>query len=155
MSESDSGPIFDLEHIRELAELMKSAELSELEMADEGRQIRLRRGADGQVFAAPAPAAPSAAAAPAAADDEADESNIAYITAPMVGTFYARPNPNATPYVKVGDHVQAETVVCIVEAMKVFNEIPAEVSGKIVAVLVDPESPVEFGQKLFKVDTNG
>jgi acetyl-CoA carboxylase biotin carboxyl carrier protein len=73
----------------------------------------------------------------------------------MVGTFYAKPNPKASAYVKVGDHVDLETTVCIVEAMKVFNEIPAEVQGKIVAVLADAESPVEFGQRLFRVDTSG
>lgn len=153
MSESDSGRIFDLEQIRELAELMKSTDLSELEMGDESRQIRLRRGVEGQIVAAPQPQAIAAAPAPEA--EEVDGANIAYITAPMVGTFYNRPNPNASPYIGVGDHIQPETVVCIVEAMKVFNEIPAEVSGKVIAILVDAESPVEFGQKLFKVDTSG
>ena len=157
MSESESGRIFDPEQIRELAELMKSTDLTELEMGDESRQIRLRRGAEGHVIAAaPAPAQqPAAAPAPAESAEEADGANIAYITSPMVGTFYAKPNPNASVYVKVGDHVQPESVVCIVEAMKVFNEIPAEVSGKVIAILAEPESPVEFGQKLFKVDTSG
>ena len=77
------------------------------------------------------------------------------IKSPMVGTFYAAPNPESPAYVKVGDHVGPETTVCIVEAMKVFNQIPAEVSGKIVAVLVENGEPVEFGQPLFKVDTRG
>jgi acetyl-CoA carboxylase biotin carboxyl carrier protein len=71
----------------------------------------------------------------------------------MVGTFYAAPDPDAAPYVKAGDHVSHDTTVCIVEAMKVFNEIQAEVAGKIVAVLVENGEPVEFGQPLFKVDT--
>ncbi len=71
----------------------------------------------------------------------------------MVGTFYASPDPDSPPYVKVGDVVGPETTVCIVEAMKVFNQIPAEVSGRIVAVLVENGAPVEFGQPLFKVDT--
>ncbi|MGQ9606206.1 MAG: acetyl-CoA carboxylase biotin carboxyl carrier protein, partial [Thermogutta sp.] len=74
------------------------------------------------------------------------------IRSPMVGTFYAAPDPDSPPYVKVGDHVGPETVVGIVEAMKVFNELPAEVSGKIVAVLVENGEPVEYGQPLFKVD---
>ena len=69
----------------------------------------------------------------------------------MVGTFYSKPNPNTEPYVKIGDHVSEESTVCIIEAMKVFNEIAAEVAGKIVAVLVDDEEPVEFGKPLFKV----
>ena len=86
---------------------------------------------------------------PAKAEDE----HIAVIKSPMVGTFYTAPNPDSPAYVKVGDHVGPETTVCIVEAMKVFNEIPAEVSGKIVTVLVENGEPVEFGQPLFKVDT--
>ena len=72
----------------------------------------------------------------------------------MVGTFYSRPNPEADPFVKVGDVVDPESTVCVIEAMKVFNEIPAELRGKIVAVLVQDEEPVEFGKPLFKVDTS-
>ena len=74
------------------------------------------------------------------------------IKSPMVGTFYSAPEPDAAPFVKVGDHVGPETVVCIVEAMKVFNQIPAEVSGRIVSVLAENGAPVEFGQPLFRVD---
>jgi acetyl-CoA carboxylase biotin carboxyl carrier protein len=72
----------------------------------------------------------------------------------MVGTFYSRPNPNAEPFVKIGDHVEPNSTVCIVEAMKMFNEIPAEVRGRIVAVLVGDEEPVDHGKPLFKVDTS-
>ena len=78
---------------------------------------------------------------------------IAVIKSPMVGTFYAAPDPDSPPFVKVGDHVGPETTVCIVEAMKVFNQIPAEIAGRIIAVLAENGSPVEFGQPLFKVDT--
>jgi acetyl-CoA carboxylase biotin carboxyl carrier protein len=81
------------------------------------------------------------------------ENHLAIIKSPMVGTFYAAPDPDSPPYVKVGDHVGPETTVCIVEAMKVFNQIPAEVSGKVLAVLVDNGESVEYGQPLFKVDT--
>ena len=70
----------------------------------------------------------------------------------MVGTFYSRPNPKAEPYAKVGDRVDTTTVVCIIEAMKVFNAIPADVSGRIVAMLVQNEQPVEYNQPLFKVE---
>jgi acetyl-CoA carboxylase biotin carboxyl carrier protein len=73
----------------------------------------------------------------------------------MVGTFYSKPNPTAEPFVKVGDHVDPERTICIIEAMKVFNEIPAEIRGRIVAVLVGDEESVEFGKPLFKVDTSG
>jgi acetyl-CoA carboxylase biotin carboxyl carrier protein len=111
--------------------------------------------------AAPAAFAPAAAAAPAhsvpappsAAPSDAAESHIVVVKSPMVGTFYARANPKAEPYVKIGDIVAPETTVCIIEAMKVFNEIPAEVAGKIVAVLVDEEEPVDHGRPLFKIDT--
>ena len=71
----------------------------------------------------------------------------------MVGTFYSKSNPNAEPYVRVGDHIDAATTICIIEAMKVFNEIPAEVSGRVMAVLADDEEAVDFGRPLFKVDT--
>jgi len=101
--------------------------------------------------AAPVEAA-RAPAPPLAASVETEE-HIALIKTPMVGTFYAASDPDSGPYVKVGDPVGSDTTVCIVEAMKVFNEIPAEVSGKIVAVLVENGEPVEFGQPLFKVDT--
>jgi acetyl-CoA carboxylase biotin carboxyl carrier protein len=88
---------------------------------------------------------------PTATEPKAD--NSAVIKSPMVGTFYTASSPDSPPYVKIGDHVGPETTVCIVEAMKVFNQIPAELSGRIVAILVENGSPVEFGQPLFKVAT--
>ena len=162
---SESGPtpreVFDLDRLRELLELMKEFDLSELDLCQGEQQIRLARGGVGDVrmpmMVAP-PAAPAAVSAPApvaaSAAAAADGPNITYIKSPMVGTFYSRPNPKAEPFVKVGASVTADSVVCIVEAMKVFNEIQAEVRGKIVAVLVDDESPVDFGKPLFKVDTS-
>ncbi|MBP3529856.1 MAG: acetyl-CoA carboxylase biotin carboxyl carrier protein, partial [Thermoguttaceae bacterium] len=107
--------------------------------------------------AAPAPSAPVAAApsAPQAPAEDADAKFIKTIDSPMVGTFYASPSPKAAPFVQVGDVVGPEKTVCILEAMKVFNEIQAEISGKIVAVLVKNGDPVEFGAPLFKVDVRG
>ena len=102
------------------------------------------------VAAKPAAPAPQAAEQVAAAESKGSEADI---KSPIVGTFYSAPDPESPPFIKVGDHVGPETPVCIVEAMKVFNEIPAEVSGKITAVLVENGSPVEFGQPLFRVDT--
>ena len=100
----------------------------------------------------PAPAAaPAVAAAPAAATVDA----LPVIKSPMVGTFYLSSSPESPPFVKVGDHVGNESTVCIIEAMKVFNEIPAEMTGKIVAILVENGSPVEYGQPLFKIDPKG
>ena len=98
----------------------------------------------------PAAAPPASAAAPA----EAEGANIVTIKSPMVGTFYNRPNPESEAFVKVGSMVSADTTICIIEAMKVFNEIPAEISGKVVAVLVENERSVEFGKPLFKIDTS-
>ncbi len=84
-----------------------------------------------------------------------DDENTVLIKSPMVGTFYSKANPEAAEaFVKVGDHVASDTTVCIIEAMKVFNEIPAEVTGRIIAVLVENEEAVEFGKPLFKVDTS-
>ena len=97
-------------------------------------------------------AAPSG---PSEASPSKESENIVVIKSPMVGTFYGKPNPEAESFVKVGDLVSPDTTVCIVEAMKVFNEIPADLSGRIVAVLVENEEPVEFGKPLFKVDTSG
>ncbi|NIL98366.1 MAG: acetyl-CoA carboxylase biotin carboxyl carrier protein [Planctomycetales bacterium] len=161
MGDSPSVDVFDLKKIRRLVELMKEHDLNEMDLEQGEQRIRLRRAGSGQVVAntlpapavsAPAPAPPTpAAAAPAAA---ADDGRTVLIKSPMVGTFYAAPSPEAASYVKVGDHVGPDTTICIVEAMKVFNEIPAETSGKIVAVLVENGDPVEYGQPLFKVDTS-
>ena len=127
-------------------------------------RIQLRRGftatsaAPGAAaavgLAAPPPAGPPAAESLAPAAAESDK-GITLIKSPMVGTFYTAPDPDAQPFVKVGDHIGPETVVCIVEAMKVFNQIPAEAAGRVIAVLVENGAPVEFGQPLFKVDTRG
>jgi acetyl-CoA carboxylase biotin carboxyl carrier protein len=160
-----SGPmpnqdIFDVRRVRRLVQLMKEHDLSEIDIREGDTRIQLRRGADPVVTVAAPRAAAAPPAAPAAqgvADDQAkaDEAHVAVIKSPIVGTFYAAPNPESPPYVKVGDHVGPETTVCIVEAMKVFNQIPAEVSGKITAMLVENGQSVEFGQPLFKVDTRG
>jgi acetyl-CoA carboxylase biotin carboxyl carrier protein len=160
-----SQDIFDVRKVRRLVELMNEHDLSEMDLKQGDMRIRIRRGgepviaaAPRQVVAAPAPAAPLAAPeapkAPAAKPAEAPaDPNVAVVRSPMVGTFYAAPDPDSPPYVKVGDMIGPKTVVCIVEAMKVFNQIEAEVAGKIVAVLVENGQPVEFGQALFKVDT--
>lgn len=156
-----SQDIFDVRKIRRLVELMNEHGLSEMDIRQGDMRIQLRRGGEPTV-SGPAPqpaAAPASAAAPAEASRPAApppvaaaEEHFVYIKSPMVGTFYAAPDPDSPPYVKVGDSVGPDSVVCIVEAMKVFNEIQAEASGKIVAVLVENGEPVEFGQSLFKID---
>jgi acetyl-CoA carboxylase biotin carboxyl carrier protein len=154
--------IFDIRRVRRLIELMKEHDLSEIDIREGTTRIQLRRGADPVVTvaapraaAAPVAAAPAPAATAAANPPKADEAHVAVIKSPIVGTFYSAPNPESPAFVKVGDHVGPETTVCIVEAMKVFNQIPAEVSGKITTVLAQNGQPVEFGQPLFKVDTRG
>ena len=163
---SEAGDVFDVERIRRLVRLMEEHDLSEVDLRQQGDRINLKRGAasvpmlavpQAPVAPMPAPmAAPTPAAAtpaPVAAPAEVvDGPNIVTIKAPMVGTFYSKPNPNSENFVKVGMSITPDTTICIIEAMKVFNEIPAEVSGKVVAVLVDNEQPVEFGKPLFKID---
>lgn len=156
-----SQDIFDVRKIRRLVELMNEHDLSEMDLRQGDTRIQLRRGGEPVITSpsvrpAPVAAAPPAAEQPAAlpaAGAPAKEEHIAVITSPMVGTFYALPDPESPPFVKVGDAIGPDTTVCIVEAMKVFNQIPAEVAGKIVAVLVENGEPVEYGQALFKVDT--
>ncbi|MCU0981705.1 MAG: acetyl-CoA carboxylase biotin carboxyl carrier protein [Pirellulaceae bacterium] len=157
-SETNADDVFELERIRRLIELMKEHDLSEIDLRQSQHRIRLCRGslAEPQVRSLP----PAAAALPAAPPPGAagsppkdDDANIIYIKSPMVGTFYSRANPNAEPFVRVGDNIDQATTVCIIEAMKVFNEIPAEVSGRVMAVLANDEEPVDFGRPLFKVDT--
>jgi acetyl-CoA carboxylase biotin carboxyl carrier protein len=158
MTSSESGPddVFDLERIRRLVQLMEEHDLGEVDLQQAEQRIRLKRGRENSApvaFAQPVPQTSSAPSSSPAKPAE-DEANIVYVKSPMVGTFYARPKPGAEPYVKVGDRVSETTTVCIIEAMKMFNEIQAEVSGQIVAVLVKNEEPVDVNKPLFKVDTS-
>jgi acetyl-CoA carboxylase biotin carboxyl carrier protein len=155
---SGSNDVFDVRKVRRLVELMNEHELAEIDLRQGDQRIRLRRGHEPLVqMAAPAPAAPIAsqapqsASAPPAAISAAEDANVTYVTSPMVGTFYTSSSPDSPPFVNVGDPVGTDTVVCILEAMKVFNEIPAECSGKILARLVENGDAIEYGQKLFKV----
>lgn len=167
--ENAAESVFEIERIRRLVELMKEHDLSEVDLRQQRQRIRICRGPREVVRAGyppppppptPAPLPPPTAAAPAVASPQpptpaAESSSIVLIKSPMVGTFYSRPNPKAEPFVKVGDRVEPTTVVCIIEAMKVFNEIPAEVRGRIVAVLCEDGEAVDFDKPLFKVDTSG
>ncbi|MGL4943747.1 MAG: acetyl-CoA carboxylase biotin carboxyl carrier protein [Thermoguttaceae bacterium] len=156
--------LFDPKRVRQLSEMMNELSMTEIDIRHGASRILLRRG--GAVAhtvvasAAPVPQqhaiAPTAVSAPAAsAVPAADDAAIAIIKSPMVGTFYASPKPDAPSYVKVGDSIGAEKTVCLIEAMKVYNEIQAEVSGKIVAVLVKNGDAVDVNKPLFKVDTRG
>ena len=152
------GDIFDVKRIRRLVELMNEHDLAEIDLRQADQRIRLRKGGEPVVTTRARAACRrgvdvgSRGAAGGGRRAPRPTSDLAVIKSPMVGTFYRSPSPEAPPFVKVGDHVGPTTTVCIIEAMKVFNEIPAEVSGQIVAVLVENGEPVEFGQPLFKVD---
>lgn len=152
----------ELKDIKKVVQMMKENDLTEFLLEDDSCTLQMKRGTDGAsqvVAAAPqmiaAPAAPVAvpvAAAPVAAAAPAVDDGLVEITSPMVGTFYASPSPDSDAFVQVGAEVTVDSVVCIVEAMKVMNEIKADVKGTVKKVLVDNATPVQFGQPLFLVD---
>ncbi len=153
----------DIEEIKTLTDLMVENNLSEIVIRDGEKRILLRRGAKPEpaqpsmhMVQAPPPSAPAPQAAPAqplaaAPVVPAETDTTLSIKSPMVGTFYASPDPESPVFVKVGDVVTPDTVVCIIEAMKVFNEIKAEVAGTIESIEVTNGGPVEFGQVIMKV----
>ena len=155
----------DLKEIKAVIDLMAKNGLSEFELEKGDVKLRVKRGPTGEwtssstvaVAPSPAPAATqalpaiSAPSAPAAAASSAPAAGLAQIISPMVGTFYRSPSPDAAPYIEAGQEVNEETVVCIIEAMKVMNEIKAEMKGVLVEVLAQNGKPVEFGKPLFSV----
>ena len=143
--------VFDVRRIRRLVELMQENDLCELDIQQGDMRIQFKRGGTSVVAAPVVPSAPAVAVPSAAAAAPPEEKNVQFIKSPMVGTFYTAPNPDAPPFVKVGDTISSEKTVCLIEAMKVYNEIPAECSGKIAAILVKDGQSVEFGKPLFKV----
>jgi acetyl-CoA carboxylase biotin carboxyl carrier protein len=150
----------DLKDIKAIIDLMKKNSISEFEMEKQDFKIKLKRGPNGgavisqteesQLVAYAAPLAP-ALSPPGAPPAPATLPGEAEIKSPMIGTFYRAPSPEAAHYVEVGTEVTPETVVCIIEAMKVMNEIKAEAKGVITQVMVENAKPVEFGQPLFKI----
>ncbi|MFL6589754.1 MAG: acetyl-CoA carboxylase biotin carboxyl carrier protein [Chthoniobacterales bacterium] len=147
----------ELKDIKAVIDLMRKNDLSVFEMEKDGFRLKLQKGSGDQpVFSAPAPppaAAPSPASAPAAPAVEPEKSGAALkdIVSPMVGTFYRANSPDAPAFADVGKAVSEETVVCIIEAMKVMNEIKAETKGVIAEVVAENGKPVQFGQVLFRV----
>jgi acetyl-CoA carboxylase biotin carboxyl carrier protein len=143
----------DIKEIRALIDLMKKNGLAVFKMEKEGFKITLEMAGATPIIQAyaPAQAAPALALAPVAAAPAAEASSLKEITSPMVGTFYSSSSPEAAPYVEIGQTVTPETVVCIVEAMKVMNEIKAEVAGVIAEVAAENGMPVQYGQALFRV----
>ncbi len=155
----------DLKQIKQIIDLMKRSELTEFAVEEEGFKLKICRGANGVpvvtssagLTAVPEAAAASAAAAAATLASsshnggEKEDSSIIYIKAPMVGTFYRAPSPESPPFVEVNAKVSENSVVCIIEAMKIMNEIQAEVKGTVVEILVENGQPVEYGQRMFKI----
>jgi acetyl-CoA carboxylase biotin carboxyl carrier protein len=144
----------DLKDIKAVIDLMKKNDLSVFEMEKDGFRLKLQKGAGEQtVFTAPAPVAPPPVAASSAASAPAAEKTEALkdIISPMVGTFYRAGSPETPAFVDVGKEVSEETVVCIIEAMKVMNEIKAETKGVIAEIVAENGKPVQFGQVLFRV----
>ena len=151
---SEEKPQGDLGDVRRIVALMKQHDLAEVEW-EPGRKIRVVRIGAAAAAAPAAYAQPASPAAVPAASAAPKESRGTEIPSPMVGTFYRSPSPDASPYVEVGDRIGKDTPVCIVEAMKVMNEIKAEVEGEILEILVQNGEPVEFGQPLFLVRPAG
>ena len=151
----------DIRKIKKLIELLEESGLAEIEITEGEESVRIARATQGppsvtQTVPAQAPAAaPSAApraAVPAAAEPAPAPRNENLVTAPMVGTFYASPAPGAKAFVEVGQEVRVGQVLCIIEAMKMMNQIESERAGKVVAVLAKNGEPVEFGQPLFAIE---
>lgn len=153
-----ASSVFDVDRVSKLVDLMKLHDLSEVELREGRQKIRICRGPREapRMAAAPAPAAPLPANAPAAsaAPAPAESPHIVTFKSPMVGTFYSKPNPKAESYVRVGSKVEPSTIICIIEAMKVFNEIQADLRGEVVAILVQDGEAVDFEKPLFKIDTS-
>ncbi len=160
----------DLKQIKQIIDLMKRSGLSEFEVEEEGLKIKIKRGmgdsplvSSGSGSASPFPIAaarelPSApvpvatgSTAPVAVATAGDEAGFAYVKSPMVGTFYRSPSPDNPSFVEINTKVEEKSVVCIIEAMKIMNEIQAEAKGTIVEILVENGQPVEYGQRLFKI----
>ncbi len=143
----------DLDQLRDLIRLLDEGNLTEIEVEQDDDRIRVRRE-PAPVFASDAHALPNEPARPTRPIPPASESEDdgIYVTSPFVGTFYRSPDPDGEAFVDIGDEVAPGTVLCIVEAMKLMNEIEAEVSGTVVEVLVDNGKAVEFGDRLFRIE---
>jgi acetyl-CoA carboxylase biotin carboxyl carrier protein len=172
----EPGRVWNLKDIQQLLDLLAGKEITEFEMEQQGVKIRVLRGGaqsgnpgnfsgyviapgGGQVLAAPppavsvAPAAPVAAPAPAAPEAAPESTEGLFIMkSPIVGTFYSAPSPSAPPFASVGDTVRVGQVICIIEAMKLMNELESEVAGKIVRAYCENGQPVEYGQTLFAIE---
>ena len=138
----------EIKKLKEFIKFMEDNNLNELEIEEDGKRIRLKKNSSNQ----PVIVSQTPSQAPAAPESKPSESNTLEIKSPMVGTFYAAPSPGAKPYVEIGTAIKPGDIVCIVEAMKLMNEIKAEVGGKVVQILVENGDPIDFGQTLFTIE---
>ena len=136
--------------LKEFIKFMENNNLNELEIEEDGKRIRLKKNSSDQPVVISQ--TPSHTQTPVAPESMPRESNTLEIKSPMVGTFYASPSPGAKPYVEIDTVIKTGDIVCIVEAMKLMNEIKAEVGGKVVQILVKNGDPLEFGQTLFAIE---
>jgi acetyl-CoA carboxylase biotin carboxyl carrier protein len=148
---SVSGDPMDVSLLERIVKLMQANDLNTVELRDGGRRVVLKRGPAGVVVPIAAPTAAGAVPAPVSSAPAEESAKMLEIKSPMVGTFYSAPSPDAKPFVNVGSSVSEETDVCVIEAMKVFNNVKAECRGTIAKILVNNGQAVEFGQVLFLV----
>jgi acetyl-CoA carboxylase biotin carboxyl carrier protein len=155
----------NIKEVKELIQEVLQSDISEFELEHTGTKVKLKRGLGREAAAvssmpsqaavvsfAPAQHVVAEAAAPTTESvSSSEDSNLHIITSPIVGTVYRAPSPGAEPYVKLGDHVEEGSILCLVEAMKLMNEIPSDVEGEVVRIYIENENPVEFGQKLFGI----
>jgi oxaloacetate decarboxylase alpha subunit len=151
----------DLKELKEILQILEEKEITEFELEEEGMKLRIRKAAAvssnhaaGVALPGPVPAAaapPVAAAAPAPGPAAPEASDLVLVRSPMVGTFFRAPDPNSPPFVNAGDRVKVGQVLCIIEAMKLMNEIEAEVAGEIAKVHHENGQPVQYGEALFSI----
>lgn len=143
-------PEIPSESIRELARILEETSLSEIEIEHKERRIKVSRAVQGAYLSSSMPSVPSSVSS-SLPSTEVSKSNYHEIKSPMVGTYYSAPSPGADPFVKVGDKIKKGQTVCIVEAMKIMNELPSDVDGEIIEICVDDSEALSFGQVLIKV----
>ncbi len=155
----------NIKEVKDLMHEVLQSDISEFELEHTGTKLKLKRGFSAESaagasepsrpatvgLASSQPAAFEAPSAPPEGAGDSGEDGLHFITSPIVGTFYRAPSPGADPYVKLGDHVEEGTILCLVEAMKLMNEIPSDIEGEVVRVYIENAHPVEFGQKLFGI----
>ncbi len=144
----------NLSELKELFELISERNITEFELEEEGVKLRIKKGGSATVSEPLVPVAaraPAAAPPPAAPSADTAEEGLSLVTAPMVGTFYLQPEPGAEPFARKGDRIAKGQILCIIEAMKLMNEIESELSGELAAIYVENGQPVQYGDKLFAI----